>query len=197
MPRKKKTDSTDEVVERKPPARAASHRILDLFEGDVSGLDNLLVLDKVSITRPKGVLAVTVQLTQDLEDAAGWPSWLEANRTALLAAMASEKSKEKSEKARSVDVKMRLVRVDGDSQLGIFESRTVRVWKVKAEASPGAGEVRWYVQLAGEWVEDLGDVLFAALGGQVLVECIPLQQPLLKRMTADTLPPEPGDSVIQ
>lgn len=194
-------DSNAELIERLPPARSATPRILDLFEGDKSGLDNLLTLDKMSVTRPKGVLAVTLQLTQEIGDAMGWPACFVANRNALLAAMASEKTTEKSEKTRNVDVRLTLGRVAGDTQTGILGPRVVRLWKVKATAKPDDGEIRWYVQLAGEWVAEVIEDLVNALGGQVQVETAPVQQtiPAAKRpiSPASELPPEPGDDMVQ
>lgn len=191
MPPKKGKDSEDGAS---TPVRGGK-RVPDYFDGDKGGLDNLLVLDKMSVTRPKGVWFATLQLVQSLNDSMTetWPRWLQPLAPAIEAAMNSDKHSEKWEKTRNVDVRTTLTLVEGADQLPIIAQRTVRLWKAKVVAKPGDAEVRWYLQLSGEYVGDLGGELFRLLGSYAMLETDPVQQTLGKK-PADA---DDGDDLVQ
>lgn len=203
MPPRKDKTATGEPTKPTPERTPGPRRVPDYFDGDRSGLDNLLRLDKMSVTRPKGVLFCTLQLVQSLDDVpvTSWPAWLQPAAPALLAAVASEKRTSKGEETRNVDVRAKLTLAVGETQLGLFTDRTVRLWKVKTLAKPGESEIRWYLQITGEWVEDLGRELFTLLGSTCAFETEPVQQSLTTKKrptgTASELPPEAGDELVQ
>src|SRR5262252_6688026 len=114
-PKKDRTDT-------EPAPVRGMKRVPDYFDGDKSGLDNTLRLDKLGVTRPKGVHFATLQLVQELNDTPveTWPSWLAPLAPAIQAAMQSDKRGEKWEPTRNLDVRATLTLVDGDNQLPII-----------------------------------------------------------------------------
>lgn len=187
MPRKPKDDN-----ETKPPAGGV-RKIPDFEEGDETGLDSVVLLDKVTSKKQKdGALTRDCEFVMDVAGMSGeWPGRLQSFRAAVKAAMEGGPVLNVVYHPK-VPVKVGITSTANATQLPVVKDADGVLRRVKVVAKENEATIRWTIRVSKTdgLAQEFED---AQLDGVCMVDTTTVQQRLDLQPKAETLQPKAGE----